>query len=68
MKNYKSFEEIEYNLKRLNLERQIGIEKLKLVKQGFTEDLKPHKWVTTAAVFAGKYGVFMLIKKLIRKF
>lgn len=68
MKTYNSFEEIEYDLQRLKLERQIGVEKLKKVKMEFAEGFKPLNWVTTAAKFAGKYGVFMLVKNLFKKF
>jgi hypothetical protein len=68
MKTYNSFEEIEYNLQRLKLERQIGIEKLKGLKSEFAENFKPLSWFTTAAKFAGKYGVYMIIKKLFKKF
>ena len=68
MKSYNSFEEIEYDLQRLKLERQIGVEKLKKVKTEFSENFKPLNWVTSTAKFAGKYGVFMLAKKIFKKF
>lgn len=68
MKIYNSFEEIEYDLKRLKLERQIGAEQLKGVKHEFSESLKPIYWISSAAKFAGKYGVLMIIKKFFRKF
>lgn len=67
MKTYNSFEEIEYDLQRLKLERQIGIEKLKEVKSEFADSFKPMSWVISAAKFAGKYGVFMLVKNLFKK-
>ena len=66
MKTYKSFEDIELDLKRLSLEREIGIEQLKAIKGEFSEDLKPLNWVTTAAKFVGKYGLFILFKKLFK--
>ncbi len=68
MKVYSSFEEIEYDLQRLKLERQIGFEKLKGVKSEYIESFKPLSWVTSAAKFAGKYGVFMIFKKLFKSF
>jgi len=68
MRNYQSFEEIEYELQRLKLERQIGIEKLKVKKAEFADSFKPLNWVGSAAKFAGKYGVFMLVKNLFKKF
>jgi hypothetical protein len=66
MKNYKSFDEIEYDLKRLSLERQIGIEQLKGVKSEFAEDLKPIHWITTVVSYAGKYGIFLFLKKIFK--
>ncbi len=66
MKTYHSFNEIELDLKRLKLERQIGLEQIKGLKGEFANDLKPLNWVSTAANFAGKYGLFMLIKKFFR--
>jgi hypothetical protein len=68
MKTYKSFEEIEYDLQRLQLERQISVEKLKEAKNDFSESFKPLNWVSSAAKFAGKYGVFMVAKNLFKKF
>lgn len=66
MKTYKSFEEIDLNLKRLRLERQIGLEEMKGIKGEFSNNLQPMNWVSTAASFAGKYGMFILLKKLFR--
>lgn len=66
MKTYKTFDEIDLNLKRLKLERQIGLEEMKGIKGDFSNDLKPMNWVSTAASFAGKYGMFILLKKLFR--
>lgn len=66
MKVYKSFDEIEHDLKRLKLERQIGMEQLKGIKGEFAEDLKPLNWIGTIANVAGKYGLFVLFKKLFR--
>ncbi len=66
MKTYNSFEDIELDLKRLSLERQIGIEQMKAVKNEFAEDLKPLNWVSTAVKVAGKYGLFVLLKKMFK--
>ena len=41
MKVYSSFKDIENNLKRLRLERDIAWEELKLMKNEYKEDLKP---------------------------
>ncbi|MBJ7880837.1 DUF6327 family protein [Gelidibacter salicanalis] len=67
MKTYQSFDEIEYDLNKLKLERQIAWEELKGVKNEFQEDMKPLNWVSTGVNFAGKYGLFLLLKKLFRK-
>lgn len=66
MKQYHSFKEIEYDLKRLKLERQIGLEQLKGMKGELSESLKPINWIGSAIKFAGKYGIFVLIKRLFR--
>lgn len=63
---YNSFEEIEHDLKRFNLERQIALEELKLTKHKVKEDLKPLNWVQTAIDYAGKYGLFLIIKRLLK--
>ncbi len=66
MKTYNSFEEIDYDLERLKLERQISIEKLKGVKDEFAENLKPILWVGPALKVAGKVGIFLLLRKMFR--
>ncbi len=66
MKSYNSSAEIELDLKRLKLERQIGLEQLKGLKSEFSDNLKPKNWVGTAASFGWKYGLFILAKRLFR--
>ncbi|WP_452231866.1 DUF6327 family protein [Lacinutrix sp. MEBiC02595] len=66
MKTYNSFKDIDNDLKKLHLERQIAWEELKLVKEEFKEDLNPLNWVRTALKIAGKMGGFMLLKKIIK--
>lgn len=66
MKAYNSFAEIEHELKRLKLERQIGMEQLRGVKGEFSDNLKPKNWIGTAASFGWKYGLFILLKRLFR--
>ena len=66
MKNYTTFDEIEYDLKRLNLERKIALEELKGVKGQLKEDLKPTYWMQTIFKYATKYGSLLLIKKVIK--
>jgi len=66
MKTYNSFKDIDNDLKKLNLERQIAWEELKLVKEEFKEDLQPLNWVSSALKVVGKMGGFMLLKKIIK--
>lgn len=66
MKHYQSFQDIEYNLTRLKLERNIALEEIKLVKSEFKHNLKPANWVITVANVAGKYGFYVLLKRFLR--
>ncbi|MDO1500068.1 DUF6327 family protein [Winogradskyella maritima] len=66
MKRYKNFSEIEVDLKRLNLERQIAWEELKLTKNELVEDVSPSGWISSIAKFVGKYGIWMLVKRFFR--
>lgn len=63
---YTSFKQIELNLKRLSLERQILVEELKAQKHQVAEDLKPYNWVSWAYKLARKYGALLVIKKLFK--
>jgi hypothetical protein len=65
MKQYKSFSEIEFDLKRLNLERQIAFEELKGIKGDYAESLKPANWLQTAFKYVFKIGSLMLVKKAV---
>ncbi|WP_066219325.1 DUF6327 family protein [Formosa haliotis] len=65
-KDYNSFDEIEYELKRLDLERQIAWEEMKALKIDVQEDLKPLNWVHTAINYTGKIGSLMFMKKLFK--
>lgn len=67
MKTYKTFDDIDYELTKLKLERQIALEEIKGVRLEFQEDMKPLNWVSTGIKFAGKYGIIVLLRKLIRK-
>lgn len=66
-RTYTNFEDIEKDLKRLKLERQIAWEEMKLLKNEFKEDLSPANWVQTMLSAFGKYGMFILLKKLFKK-
>lgn len=63
MDNYTSFKDIDNDLKRFKLERDIAWEQLKLVKHQYKEDLHPLNWVNTALQLTGKYSFIKLIKK-----
>ncbi|HLV39584.1 hypothetical protein [Xanthomarina sp.] len=65
--SYTNFKQIETDLKLLNLQRKVSWEELKLIKTEFKEDLRPFNWVETLIKGAGKYGVFVLFRKLFRK-
>ncbi len=63
---YKNFDEVEYNLKRLKLEREIALEELKGLKQDVQEDLSPYNWMSTAFSAAKKFGMLYLIRKIVK--
>tara|TARA_R110000868_G_scaffold28497_1_gene106778 strand:- start:906 stop:1100 length:195 start_codon:yes stop_codon:yes gene_type:complete len=63
---YKNFEEIDFNLKRLKLEREIALEELKGLKQDVQEDLSPYNWVSTAFSAAKKFGMLYLMRKVVK--
>jgi len=66
MKKYKNFDEIQLDLKRLDLERQIAIEELKGKKYGLEDYTKPLPWVKSILKFVSKYGLLMLAKKVLK--
>ncbi|AEH01741.1 hypothetical protein [Lacinutrix sp. 5H-3-7-4] len=66
-KVYNSFEDIELDLKRLDLERQIAKEELKAVKGELKESLQPSQWMQTGIKVAGKLGSMVLLKKLFKR-
>jgi len=66
MKQYRTQEDIKKDLRKLQLEKQIAWEELKVVKSDFTEALQPYSWLQTGFKIASKFGVMMLIKKIIR--
>ena len=66
MKTYHSFADIDLDLKRLKLERQIGKEQLIGLKGELSENLKPKNWIGTAMSFGWKYGIFILAKRLFK--
>tara|TARA_R110000764_G_scaffold83149_3_gene163598 strand:- start:1384 stop:1578 length:195 start_codon:yes stop_codon:yes gene_type:complete len=63
---YKNFDEVEYNLKRLRLEREIALEELKGLKHEVQEDLSPYNWMSTAFSAAKKFGMLYLMRKIVK--
>ena len=66
MKQYRTQEDIKRDLRRLQLEKQIAWEELKVVKSEFKETLQPYTWLQTGFKMASKVGIMMLIKKIIK--
>ncbi|QLG44962.1 DUF6327 family protein [Costertonia aggregata] len=65
-KPYTSLKEIKLELQTLNLQRKIQMEELKLTRHQFKEDLRPMNWISTLLKGVKKYGVLMLLKKIIK--
>lgn len=66
MSIYNSFEDIDHDLKRLRLERDIAWEELKLSKGEIAEHFKYPNWLNTILKGVSKYGFYLLIKKFIK--
>ncbi len=66
MRTYNSFEDIDQDLKRIRLERDIAWEELKIHKQEFKDDIQPPQWVHAILKIVGKYGSLMLFKKFLK--
>ncbi|WP_340201858.1 DUF6327 family protein [Ascidiimonas sp. W6] len=66
MRKYNSFEEIERDLKKLDLERQIAKEQMISLKYHFQESLSPYNWILTTLEAVKKYGIFFLIKRMFK--
>ncbi|MFS4446502.1 DUF6327 family protein [Maribacter sp. 2307UL18-2] len=65
-KQYSSLDQIKLDLLTLNLQRKIQMEELKLTRHQIKEDLSPINWIGTLLKGVKKYGVLMLLKKIIR--
>ena len=63
---YNNLNEVEYDLKKLNLERQIALEQIKGLKNDVKEDLSPYSWLSTIFSAVKKFGVLYLVKKIVR--
>jgi hypothetical protein len=67
MKQYNNLKEINHDLKRLSLERQIAWEEMKGLKEDFKESLQPYNWFGPIMSSAKKYGILYLIRLLFKK-
>ena len=66
MKTYTSFLEIEKDLKKLELEKNIAEEELKIVKHNFESILEPINWINSMVKTISKYGILLLIKRMFK--
>ena len=66
MNTYNNFTEIEKDLRKLQLEKNIAKEELKIVGYEFKEFLKPINWVTTVIQSISKYGLLLIIKRVFK--
>ncbi|MEL0643490.1 MULTISPECIES: hypothetical protein [unclassified Olleya] len=66
MKQYKTEHDLENDLKRLSLEKQIAWEELKSIKGDFKEAVQPPNWLQTGYKMFTKFGMMMLFKKIIK--
>lgn len=65
-KNYKSFQEIELDLKRLHLERKIALEEIKGLKYELQDIFKPYYWIQTGLGALKRMGVIYLIRRIVK--
>lgn len=63
---YDNFEQIDLELKKLDLRRKIAFEELKLIKSDLKEDLQPFQWLQTFAKYTGRFGMMYFIRKIFR--
>lgn len=67
MKTYESFEEIDNELKRLKLERDIAWEEIKYSKNKIQENFKFQNIVNSVLDKIKSVGVLFLLKKILKK-
>lgn len=63
---YSSFEDIDQDLKILNLERQIAREELRNVGVEFKESLTPKHILLTAFSAIKDYGIYYIIRRILK--
>ena len=57
MKQYNTLEEINHDLKRYRLQRDIALEEVKSIKYQLQNDLQPANWLSTVLSAIKKYGI-----------
>jgi hypothetical protein len=62
MKTYTNLLDIEKDLRVLELEREIAVEELKAIKNGYEEKLKPVNMALNILKFTSKYGLLLYVK------
>lgn len=67
MRIYNSFNEIDFELKRLNLERKIAWEEIKQSGNEVQESLSPYSWVKPTINAIKKFGILFLLKKIFKR-
>ncbi|WP_010178253.1 hypothetical protein [Aquimarina agarilytica] len=67
--NYTSFQQIEKDLTILQLKRKIAVEEIKALKNITSSQLSVSSFITSPLLqLAGKYGLSVLINKILKKF
>lgn len=66
MKIYNNLQQVEDELKILDLERQIAWEEIKHVKEEYKDDFRPYNWIQSGLKLASKLGAAVLLKKIIK--
>ena len=67
MKIYNSFSEIDFELKKLNLERKIALEEIKYTGNKIQGNLTPNGWVIPILNAVKKFGIYFFLKKILKK-
>lgn len=67
MRTYNSFDEIDFELKKLNLERKIAWEEIKQSGNKVQDDLASYNWVLPILGGVRKFGIYFLLKKIFKK-
>jgi hypothetical protein len=64
MKTYTNLLEIEKDLQMIQLERDIAVEELKAIKNGYEEKLKPINIALSVLKITSKYGLLLYLKDI----